>query len=130
MQEHLGRLEGVDKVNVNLANGEVVIVAKEDSQLDPAKVFTATYDSGVSVVEMDIDATGILERDDKGRVTFRVSGTRMYPVIENAIVRSLSEQPLPQKISVHARLYKKTGKQKVKVLGPIQLEVLELRKEP
>jgi hypothetical protein len=130
VQQHLGRLEGVDKVNVSLADGEVVIVAKEDSQLDPAKVFKATYDSGVSVVEMDIDATGTFEQDDKGHLMFRISGTQIYPVMENAIGLQLHKQPLPRKASVHARLFRKTGKQKVKALGTVQLEVLELQKEP
>ena len=130
MQQHLGRLEGVDKVSVSLADGQVVIIAKQDSQLDPAKVFKATYDSGVSVVEMNMDASGSLERDDTGRLSFRVSASQIYPVDENATVRSVSEQSLPQNVSVHARLFRKTGKQKLKVLGPIQLEVLELKKEP
>jgi hypothetical protein len=109
VQQHLGRLEGVDKVDVRLADGNVVILARQDSRLDPEKVFKATYDSGVSVVEMTMEATGWLERDAANRVTFRISGTQAYSVVENDDVRLFMEKP--------------------KTLGPVRLEVIEVRRQ-
>jgi hypothetical protein len=130
VQQHLGRLEGVDKVDVSLADGTVVILAKEDSQLDPAKVFKATYDSGVSVAEMTVEATGSFERDRSNALVFRVSGNLAYPVTENDIVKPFSEMPSSEKVFVHAQVYKKTGKQKLKALRVVRFEVLEVRKQP
>jgi len=130
VQQHLGRLEGVDKVDVNLADGKVVVLAKEDSRLDPAQVFKATYDSGVSVVELTIEATGWLERDAKNNLVFRMSGGQVYPVDENETIRTLVESPSAEKLFVHARIFKRTGKQKPKTLGPARLEITEVRKQP
>ena len=130
MQQHLGRLEGVEKVDVNLEGGKVTILAKDDPALDPEKVFKATYDSGVSVAEMDMEATGRLERDTRNVLTFRISERLAYPVIENEAVRSFAANPSPDKLFVRAVLFKKTGKQKPKTLGAVRLELLEVRKQP
>ena len=127
MQQHLGRLEGVDKVEVNLADGKVVVLAKEDSRLDPAKVFKATYDSGVSVVEMTMEATGWLERDSRNGLVFRVSGDEVYQVVETAVIKPFADNPADGKLFVRARLFKKTGKQKPKALGAVRLELIEVR---
>ena len=129
MQQHLGRLEGVDKVEVSLADGKVVVLLKEDSRLDPAKVFKATYDSGVSVVEMTMEATGWLERDPKNGLMFRISGNQMYPVVQNDIAKPFADIPSGEKVFVRARLFKKTGKQKPKTLGLVWLELMEVRKQ-
>ena len=128
MQQHLGRLEGVAKVDVSLAQGTVIIVAKEDSRLDPAKVFKATYDSGVSVVELTIEATGWLERDAKNVLLLRISADQVFPVIENDLVKSIGESPPSQKVFLRARVFRRAGKEKPKMLGSVRLEVLEVRK--
>jgi len=129
VQQHLGRLEGVDKVEVNLADGKVVVLAKEDSRLDPAKVFKATYDSGVSVVEMTMEATGSIERDPKNGLMFRISGNQVYPVVENEIAKSLADSPPGEKVIVRARLFQRSGKQKPKTLGTVRVELMEVRKQ-
>ena len=130
MQQHLGRLEGVDKVTVSLADGSVVILAKPDSQLDPAKVFKATYDSGVSVAEMTMEATGSLERNSEGHVVFRLSGSQIYPVAETETIKPFLDPQATEKVFVRARVFKKTGKQKQKTLGAVLLEMMEIRKSP
>ena len=130
MQQHLGRLEGVARVDVSLAEGKVAILAKEDSRLDPAKVFKATYDSGVSVVEMTMEATGWLERDSKNVLIFRTSSTQVYPVIASDILKPLGEIRSDQRFFVRARLFKKTSKQQTKTLTAVRLELMEVRKQP
>ena len=130
MQQHLGRLEGVARVDVSLAEGKVAIVAKEDSRLDPAQVFKATYDSGVSVVEMTMEATGSLERDSKGVLTFRTASTQAYPEIESDILKQLGEIHSDERLFVRGRLFKKAGRQQPKTLGAARLEVIEIRKQP
>jgi hypothetical protein len=130
VQQHLGRLDGVDKVDVNLEGGRVTILAKEDSALDPARVFKATYDSGVSVAEMTMDAAGRLERDAKNVLIFRISGSQLYPIVENETVKPFAANLPPDKVFVRAMLFKQTGKQKPKALGAVRLEVLEITKQP
>ena len=130
MQQHLGRLVGVDKVEVNLADGKVAVYMKEDSQVDPARVFKATYDSGVSVVEMTMDALGWLERDAKNALVFRVSSAQRFVARANDLTKPFDEEREPAKVFVRALLYKKAGKQKPKSLGPVQLEILEVRRQP
>jgi copper chaperone CopZ len=129
VQQHLGRLEGVARVDVSLAEGKVAITAKEDSQLDPAQVFKATYDSGVSVVEMTMEATGMFERDSKNTLVFRASSTHVYPVIENDILKPFGDIDSAERFFVRARLFKKAGKQQAKTLGAVRLELMEVRKE-
>jgi copper chaperone CopZ len=129
VQQHLGRLEGVARVDVSLAEGKVAVFAKEDSRLDPAKIFKATYDSGVSVVEMTMEATGTLERDAKNNLLFRISGNQVYLIVENDVMKTIAESPPAGKVFVRAQLFKKAGKQKLKSLGTIRLELLEVRKE-
>jgi hypothetical protein len=58
VKQHLGRQSGVQKVEVSLLDGAVDITPKEDGQIEPAGLLKATYDSGVSVAEMDITARG------------------------------------------------------------------------
>ena len=130
MQQHLGRLEGVAKVDVRLADGEVTVYAKEDSRLDPARIFKGTYDSGVSVTEMTMDATGYLEKDPKRGLVFRVSSSQILDVAPNEISKSFIDISDPVRVFARARVYKKAGKQKSKTLGPISLELIEVRREP
>jgi hypothetical protein len=128
VQQHLGRLEGVARVEVNLAGGRVAVFAKHDSRLDPEKVFKATYDSGVSVVEMTMEATGWLERDSRNGLVFRLSGSESYSVLGNDIATRFVNDTPGEKVFVRARLFEKAGKQKPKTLGPIRLELIEVRK--
>jgi len=130
VQQHLGRLDGVAKVDVSLADGEVTVYAKEDSRLDPARIFKGTYDSGVSITEMTLDATGYLEKDPNRGLVFRASGTQILEVAPNDVSRPFAYSPESVRVFVRARLYKKAGKQKAKTLGPIRLELIEVRKEP
>jgi hypothetical protein len=58
VKQSLGRQSGVQNVNVSLLDGKVDVTPKEDGQIDPAQLLKATYDSGVSVAEMDVTARG------------------------------------------------------------------------
>ena len=58
MKQHLGRQSGVQTVDVSLIDGKVDVTPKEDGQIDPAQLLKATYDSGVSVAELDMTARG------------------------------------------------------------------------
>jgi hypothetical protein len=58
VKQHLQRQSGVANVDVSLIDGKVEIVPKEDGKIDPAQLLKATYDSGVSVAELDMIARG------------------------------------------------------------------------
>ena len=71
MKQHLGRQSGVQKVEVSLIDGKVEVTPKEDGQIDPAQLLKATYDSGVTVAEMDMTAQGKIVKDSSGNLAFR-----------------------------------------------------------
>ena len=58
MKQHLQRQSGVANVDVSLIDGKVDVTPKEDGQIEPAQLLKATYDSGVSVAELDMTASG------------------------------------------------------------------------
>ena len=53
MKQHLQRQSGVANVDVSLIDGKVQVSPKEDGKIDPAQLLKATYDSGVSVAELE-----------------------------------------------------------------------------
>ena len=56
MKQHLQRQSGVANVDVSLIDGKVDVTPTEDGQIEPAQLLKATYDSGVSVAELDMTA--------------------------------------------------------------------------
>jgi hypothetical protein len=127
VQQHLGRLDGVSKVEVSLLGGKVAILAKPDGKLDPNKIFKATYDSGVTVAEMTITATGSIERDAAQQLQFRVDGDQAFPLRPDA--RALELEPLAgtgRTVTLRGRLYAKPAKN-VKQKPAVQpMETLEI----
>ncbi len=131
MQQHLGRLDGVAKVEVNLLDGRITIYPKSDGTLDPALILKATYDSGVSPVEMTIVARGRLLLDAQKGLVFEVAANQGFAVNPNELSRKLEELVGPgAEVRLRGRLYQKPpGKQKTKSAGPLRLEILELLKK-
>ncbi|MGC1966835.1 MAG: heavy metal-associated domain-containing protein, partial [Candidatus Acidiferrales bacterium] len=72
MKQHLGRQSGVQNVEVSLIDGKVQVTPNDDGQIDPAQLMKATYDSGVSVAEMDVVARGKIVKDAAGNFALRV----------------------------------------------------------
>ena len=68
MKQHLQRQSGVANVDVSLIDGKVDVTPKEDGQIEPAQLLKATYDSGVSVAELDMTASGMVARARAGRI--------------------------------------------------------------
>lgn len=127
MQQHLERQGGVQKVEVSLVDGKVVIFRKEDSKFDPSAIFKAVYDSGVSVSEMDIIASGEIVKEGATGMTFKIGNGLSFPVKPNAISKNL-EQPGASAGAMKLRglLYKKPAGKKVKTPDTSQLEILEI----
>ncbi|HET9167338.1 MAG TPA: heavy metal-associated domain-containing protein [Candidatus Angelobacter sp.] len=131
MKQHLGRQSGVQKVEVSLIDGKVDVTPKEDGQIDPAQLLKATYDSGVSVAEMDVNARGKIVSDAAGNFALQVSPNKSFPFAPNELSHGLeSLANSPAVVTLRGQLYKKpTGKKKLDSSQPLKLLVLEVQKK-
>jgi hypothetical protein len=131
VKQHLGRQSGVQKVEVSLLDGKVDVTPKEDGQIDPAQLLKATYDSGVSVAEMDVNARGKIVKDSSGGLALQVSPNRSYQFVANELSQGLeSLANSPTLVTLRGQLYKKpAGKKKPDNSQPLKLLVLEVQKK-
>ena len=127
MQQHLQRLDGVAKVEVSLLDGEVVIFPKAGVALDPATILKATYDSGVSVIELGITASGSLG-ESNGELLFRPSEQQSFAISPSPLVEEL-KQSVGREVSIRGRLFQiPKGASKPRTLPEeLPVEVLEIR---
>jgi hypothetical protein len=131
VKQHLGRQSGVQNVEVSLIDGKVQVTPKEDGQIDPAQLMKATYDSGVTVAEMDMTAQGKIVRDSSGTLALQVEPNRSFAFESNDLSKSLEALASSQTaVTVRGQLYKKpAGKQKADASVPLKLLLLEVPKE-
>ena len=131
MKQHLGRQSGVQTVEVSLLDGKVNVTPKEDGQIDLSQLLKATYDSGVTVAEMDVTARGRIVKDSSGGIALQFEPNRSFAITANDISKEL--EPLASSetmVTVRGELYKKSpGKKKADTSTPLKLLVLELQKE-
>ena len=132
MKQHLQRQSGVANVDVSLIDGKVEVTPKEDGQIEPAQLLKATYDSGVSVAELDMTASGKVAKDSSGNLVLQVKPNQSFTVDPNEMSKSL--EPLVDSstaVTVRGQLYKKpAGKQKkADTSAPLRLLILEVKKE-
>ena len=131
MKQHLGRQSGVQNVEVSLIDGKVDVTPKEDGQIDPAQLLKATYDSGVTVAEMDMTARGKIDKDSSGNLAIQTEPNRSFTLAPNDLSNGL-ESLVDSKtvITVRGQLYKKpAGKKKVDASAPLKLLILEVQKK-
>lgn len=130
MQQHLQRQSGVQKVEVSLIDGKVDITPKEDGQIDPAQLLKATYDSGVTVAEMDVIARGRVLKDDAGGLTLQIEPNRSLPIAQNDLSPTLAALAgTSTQVTVRGQLYKKSGKKKPDSSVPLKLLISEVQKK-
>ena len=131
MKQHLGRQSGVQTVDVSLIDGKVDVTPKEDGQIDPAQLLKATYDSGVSVAELDMTARGKIVSDSSANLALQVAPNRSFALAPNELAKGL--EPLvdsPTLVTVRGQLYKKPpGKKKADASAPLKLLILEVQKK-
>jgi hypothetical protein len=131
VKQHLGRQSGVQKVEVSLIDGKVDVTPKEDGQIDPAQLLKATYDSGVSVAEMDVTARGKIVKDPSGNLALQVSSNRSYQFAPNELSQGIeSLAGSPTVVTLRGQLYKKPArKKKPDYSQPLKLLILEVQKK-
>jgi len=132
VKQHLGRQSGVQNVEVSLIDGKVQITPKEDGQIDPVQLLKATYDSGVSVAEMDVTARGKIVKDSSGNLALQVEPNRSFSLVPTELSTGLESLVGSQTtVTVRGQLYKKPPgkKQKVDTSTPLRLLILEVEKK-
>jgi len=98
--------------------------------MDPAQLMKATYDSGVSVAELDLTARGKIVKDDSGNLALQVAPNQSFAITPNDFSKTL--EPLagsPTVVTLRGQLFKKAGKKKPDLAVPLKLLVLEVQKK-
>ena len=132
MKQHLQRQSGVANVDVSLIDGRVDVTPKEDGQIEPAQLLKATYDSGVSVAELDMVASGRVVKDATGNLSLQVKPNQSFLLAPNELSNSLEPRAgSPTVVTVRGQLYKKpAGKQKkADAAVALKLLILEVQKK-
>ena len=131
MKQHLGRQSGVQNVEVSLLDGKVEITPKEDGQIDPVQLLKATYDSGVTVAEMDVTAQGKIVKNSSGNLGLQVEPNRSFVFAPNELSKGLESLVDSQTVvTIRGQLYKKSArKKKPDASAPLKLLVLEVQKK-
>jgi hypothetical protein len=132
VKQHLQRQSGVANVEVSLIDGKVDVSPKEDGQIEPAQLLKATYDSGVSVAELDMTASGKVVKDTAGNLSLQVKPNQSFVLAPNELSKGL--EPLVDSatvVTIRGQLFKKpVGKQKkADASAPLKLLILEVKKE-
>jgi hypothetical protein len=131
VKQHLGRQSGVQNVEVTLIDGKVQVTPKDDGQIDPVQLMKATYDSGVTVAEMDVVAQGKISKDSSGNLSLEVEPNRAFVFDPNELSKELEPLAGSQTVvTVRGQLYKKPpGKKKADPSTPLKLLLLEVQKK-
>jgi hypothetical protein len=132
VKQHLGRQSGVQNVEVSLRDGKVDVTPKEDGRIDPAQLLKATYDSGVSVAELDMIVRGKIVKDASGNLALQAEPNQSFAIAPNELSRSLeSLVNSPTVVTIRGQLYKKPAgkKKKPDASIPLKLLVLEIEKK-
>ena len=131
MKQHLGRQSGVQNVEVSLIDGKVEVTPKEDGQIDPSQLLKATYDSGVTVAEMNMTAQGRVVKDSSGNFAIQVAPNRSFMLAPNELSKGLeSLVDSPTLVTVRGQLYKKpAGKKKADASALLKLVIVEVQKK-
>jgi hypothetical protein len=131
VKQHLGRQSGVQNVEVSLIDGKVQVTPKEDGQIDPVQLIKATYDSGVTVAEMDVVAQGKITKDSTGNLSLQVEPNRSFVFDSNELSKGLEPLAGSQTVvTVRGQLYKKPpGKKKTDSSASLKLLLLEVQKK-
>jgi hypothetical protein len=129
VKKHLGRQSGVHKVEVTLIDGKVDITPKEDGQIAPAQLLKATYDSGVTVAQMDMTARGRIVKDSSGNFAFQVEPNQSFAIVPNDLLKRF--EPLVNSltiITIYGELYRKpAGEETPDLSAPLKLSILNVQ---
>jgi hypothetical protein len=128
VQKSLERQAGVEKVVVSLRDGTVDVTPKEDAQVDPGQLLKATYDSGVTVAELDMIATGHVIRLATGELALRVEPNRSFAITPNELSKQLeSLADTSATVTLRGQLYTKAAGKVKKAPSDLKLQILGIQ---
>jgi hypothetical protein len=109
-------------------DGKVAVYPKEDSRFNPSALLKAVFDSGVSVAEMTLVASGELIRDPARGLLFKVSNSVVFEVKPNDVSLKLKDRVGPGKpLRLRGLLYRKTNGVSARNLpASMPIEILEV----
>lgn len=129
MQKSLERQAGVAKALVSLRDGTAEVTPKEDGEIDPRELLKATYDSGVSVAEMDVTVGGRVISTAGGLTVLYAPG-RSFDISPNKqSVELESVAGSSTVVSVEGRLFQKTSGKKKEIPKELKLFILKIEKK-
>jgi hypothetical protein len=108
-------------VEITPANGDAI---------DPIQILKATYDSGVSVAEMNFVANGQIKKNSAGGIMFQ-SSSKSFPIIPNDLSKQLeSFTDSAKSVTIKGLIYQKQKNQKKQTLpSSLSVTVLEIQPE-
>jgi len=110
-----------------LIDGKVQITPKDDGKIDPAQLLKATYDSGVTVAELDMIAQGKIVKDSSGSLELQNAPNQSFLLDPNDVSKGLeSFVGTPTEVTVRGQLYKKPAGKKKKADTSLSLKLLIL----
>ncbi|MFZ0333567.1 MAG: hypothetical protein WAN10_01880 [Candidatus Acidiferrales bacterium] len=115
-----------------MLNGTADVTPKEDGQIDPAQLLKVTYDSGVTIAEMDMTAEGKIVKNSSGNLALQVEPNRSFELVPNELSIGLQNLAGTQAtVTVRGQLYKKPAgkKKKADTSIPLKLLILEVEKK-
>lgn len=113
---------------MSLRDGTVEVTPKEDGQIDPGQLLKATYDSGVTVAELDMTATGHLVRLATGGLALEVEPNRSFTIAPNELSKQLeSLAGTPATVTLRGQLYRKAASKVKKAPSDLKLQILEIQ---
>lgn len=128
MQKSLERQSGVAKVLVSLRDGTADITPKEDGEIDPRQLLKVTYDSGVSVAEMDVTVTGTVTHTAEG-LSLQYAPGKSFAISPNNLSQQVASfAGSKSEVTVKGRLFEKSEAKKKQVPKELRLFVLEIEK--
>jgi hypothetical protein len=129
VQKSLERQAGVAKTLVSLRDGTAEITPKEDGEIDPRELLKATYDSGVSVAEMDVTVSGRVTRTEQG-LSLAYAPGRAFEISPNQQSAQLDTLAGSQTVvTVKGRLFEKGRAKKKEIPKQLLLTVVEIEKK-
>ena len=109
-----------------MLNGKVEVTPKEDGRIDPVQLLKATYDSGVSVAEMNMIARGRIVKTTSGGLALEVQPSQSFTITPNDLSRQLEKLAgSPTMVTIRGQLYTKPTDNK-KRAPPTSLNILIL----
>jgi lipopolysaccharide export LptBFGC system permease protein LptF len=114
-----------------LIDGKVEITPKTDGRIDPIQLLKATYDSGVSVAEMNMIARGKIVKNASGEFTLQTEPSQSFTLMQNDLSRQLETMAgSGSYVTIKGLLYQKQkGQKKQSLPSSLTVTIIEIQQK-